>query len=131
MALERELHEAIEELGVGDARRLEELCVDARGGEARDRIQLVHDHLAVVTDEAVRPRHSLAVGGEEGSDRETKEPDPALATAVVEAAAARGLLLLKAGMHGNCIRVLVPLVISEAELDEALGVWEDALEQSV
>ena len=29
--------------------------------------------------------------------------------------------------HGNCIRVLVPLVISDAELDEALGVWEDAL----
>ena len=65
------------------------------------------------------------------SDRATKTPDPALATAVVEAAAARGLLLLKAGLHGNCIRVLVPLVISEAELDEALGVWEEALEQSV
>ncbi len=63
-------------------------------------------------------------------DRATKAPDPALATAIVEAAAARGLLLLKAGMHGNCIRVLVPLVISEAELDEALGVWEEALEQA-
>ena len=31
------------------------------------------------------------------------------------------------GAYGNCIRVLVPLVISDAELDEALGVWEDAL----
>ena len=40
----------------------------------------------------------------------------------------RGLLLLKAGVAGNCIRVLVPLVISDAELDEALDVWEDALE---
>ena len=39
----------------------------------------------------------------------------------------RGLLLLKAGVNGNCIRVLVPLVISDAELDEALEVWEDAL----
>jgi 4-aminobutyrate aminotransferase/(S)-3-amino-2-methylpropionate transaminase len=39
----------------------------------------------------------------------------------------RGLLLLKAGVAGNCIRVLVPLVISDAELDEALDVWEDAL----
>ena len=29
--------------------------------------------------------------------------------------------------HGNCIRVLVPLVISDGELDEALDVWEDAL----
>ena len=63
-------------------------------------------------------------------DRATKAPDAALATAVVEAAAARGLLLLKAGLHGNCIRVLVPLVITEEELDEALGVWEEALELS-
>jgi 4-aminobutyrate aminotransferase/(S)-3-amino-2-methylpropionate transaminase len=60
-------------------------------------------------------------------DRETKDPAPDLASAVVEAAADRGLLLLKSGIYSNCIRVLVPLVISEAELDEALGVWEDAL----
>jgi 4-aminobutyrate aminotransferase/(S)-3-amino-2-methylpropionate transaminase len=60
-------------------------------------------------------------------DRETKDPAPELASAVVEAAAGRGLLLLKSGIYSNCIRVLVPLVISEAELDEALGVWEDAL----
>jgi 4-aminobutyrate aminotransferase / (S)-3-amino-2-methylpropionate transaminase / 5-aminovalerate transaminase len=60
-------------------------------------------------------------------DRETKDPAPELASAVVEAAADRGLLLLKSGIYSNCIRVLVPLVISDAELDEALGVWEDAL----
>ena len=30
--------------------------------------------------------------------------------------------------YGNCIRVLVPLVIADAELEEALGVWEEALE---
>jgi 4-aminobutyrate aminotransferase/(S)-3-amino-2-methylpropionate transaminase len=62
------------------------------------------------------------------ADRETKEPAPALATAVVEAAAARGLLLLKAGVHGNCIRVLVPLVVSDAELEEGLDVLEEALD---
>ena len=64
-------------------------------------------------------------------DRATKEPDAALATAVVEAAAARGLLLLKAGLHGNCIRVLVPLVVTDEELGEALAVWEEALELSI
>jgi len=61
------------------------------------------------------------------SDPETKEPAPAFATAVIEAAAERGLLLLKAGVHGNCIRVLCPLVISDAELDEGLGAWEEAI----
>lgn len=63
-------------------------------------------------------------------DIETKEPDAGLATAIVEAASARGLLLLKAGIYGNCIRVLVPLVISDGELDEALSVWEEAIDES-
>jgi 4-aminobutyrate aminotransferase / (S)-3-amino-2-methylpropionate transaminase / 5-aminovalerate transaminase len=61
-------------------------------------------------------------------DRETKEPDADRATAVVEEAAQHGLLLIKSGVYGNCIRVLTPLVITDAELDEALGVWERALE---
>jgi 4-aminobutyrate aminotransferase/(S)-3-amino-2-methylpropionate transaminase len=60
-------------------------------------------------------------------DRGIKDPAPEIATAVVEAATERGLLLLKSGIYSNCIRVLVPLVISEGELDEALAVWEDAL----
>ena len=64
-------------------------------------------------------------------DRETKNPAPDLATKVVEAASERGLLLLKSGIYSNCIRVLVPLVISDAELDEALGVWEQALDASL
>jgi 4-aminobutyrate aminotransferase/(S)-3-amino-2-methylpropionate transaminase len=61
-------------------------------------------------------------------DPATKEPSPQLATRTATAAAERGLLLLKAGVLGNCIRVLCPLVIEDAELDEALGVWEEALE---
>jgi len=60
-------------------------------------------------------------------DRQTKDPAPEVASAVVEAAAERGLLLLKSGIYSNCIRVLVPLVISAPELDEALAVWEEAL----
>jgi len=62
------------------------------------------------------------------SDPETKAPAPELASRVAEEAARRGLLLLKAGLHSNCIRVLCPLVITDSELDEALDVWEEALE---
>jgi len=61
-------------------------------------------------------------------DPASKEPAPELASRVTEEAARRGLLLLKAGVHSNCIRVLCPLVITDTELDEALGVWEEALE---
>jgi 4-aminobutyrate aminotransferase / (S)-3-amino-2-methylpropionate transaminase / 5-aminovalerate transaminase len=65
------------------------------------------------------------------ADPSTKEPAADVATAVVEAAAERGLLLLKAGIYSNCIRVLTPLVLSDAELDEALAVWEEALDTTL
>ncbi|HKD94444.1 MAG TPA: 4-aminobutyrate--2-oxoglutarate transaminase [Gaiellaceae bacterium] len=61
-------------------------------------------------------------------DRETKEPAPGIASRVAQEAAARGLLLLQAGVHSNCNRVLCPLVITDAELEEALAAWEEALE---
>jgi 4-aminobutyrate aminotransferase/(S)-3-amino-2-methylpropionate transaminase len=65
------------------------------------------------------------------ADRETKQPAPDLASAVVTEAASRGLLLLKAGIYSNCIRVLSPLTLSDEELDEALSVWEEALEAAL
>jgi 4-aminobutyrate aminotransferase/(S)-3-amino-2-methylpropionate transaminase len=61
-------------------------------------------------------------------DRATKEPAPGIASRVAEEAAVRGLLLLKAGVHSNCNRVLCPLVITDAELEEGLAAWEEALE---
>jgi 4-aminobutyrate aminotransferase / (S)-3-amino-2-methylpropionate transaminase / 5-aminovalerate transaminase len=65
------------------------------------------------------------------SDRDSKTPDADLASRIVEEAAVRGLLLLKSGIYANCIRVLTPLVITDAELDEALEVWESALDASL
>jgi 4-aminobutyrate aminotransferase/(S)-3-amino-2-methylpropionate transaminase len=62
---------------------------------------------------------------------EDKVPATELASRVVAEAMARGLLLLKAGVAGNCIRVLVPLVVSDGELEEALDVWEAALEAAL
>jgi 4-aminobutyrate aminotransferase/(S)-3-amino-2-methylpropionate transaminase len=61
-------------------------------------------------------------------DSETKEPASDVATAVAEAAFERGLMLLKSGIYSNCIRVLTPLVLTDAELDEAMAAWEQALE---
>ncbi len=60
--------------------------------------------------------------------RATKAPAPDIATTIAAEAVQRGLLLLKAGVHGNCIRVLCPLTIDDRELDEALGAWEEALD---
>ncbi|MBV8655950.1 MAG: aminotransferase class III-fold pyridoxal phosphate-dependent enzyme, partial [Candidatus Eremiobacteraeota bacterium] len=44
---------------------------------------------------------------------------------IVEAARERGLLLLLAGKR-NVVRILVPLVIDDADLDEAIRILEDA-----
>jgi len=60
-------------------------------------------------------------------DPAAKEPAPELTVAIIEEALQRGLLLLKAGVNGNCIRVLCPLTTSESELDDGLRAWEEAL----
>jgi 4-aminobutyrate aminotransferase/(S)-3-amino-2-methylpropionate transaminase len=65
------------------------------------------------------------------TDPVSREPAKELVRRVVDAAAARGLLLLTCGVYGNCIRVLVPLVVADDELDEALAVWEEALAASL
>jgi len=59
---------------------------------------------------------------------ESKAPAPALAAAVRERALQSGLILLQAGVHSNCIRVLVSLVASDEQVDEALDVLSSAVE---
>jgi 4-aminobutyrate aminotransferase / (S)-3-amino-2-methylpropionate transaminase / 5-aminovalerate transaminase len=62
-------------------------------------------------------------------DRESRDPAPELVSAICDEAFRSGLLLLAAGTYSNVARVLVPLTIGDAELAEALGVWEQALER--
>ncbi|SDE70539.1 4-aminobutyrate aminotransferase / (S)-3-amino-2-methylpropionate transaminase [Thermus arciformis] len=64
-------------------------------------------------------------------DPKTKEPFPELAQRLLERARERGLLLLKAGMYGNVIRVLVPLTASLEEVAEGLGRLEAALAEAL
>jgi 4-aminobutyrate aminotransferase/(S)-3-amino-2-methylpropionate transaminase len=61
-------------------------------------------------------------------DRESKDPAPELVSAICAEAFRNGLLLMSAGIYSNVVRVLVPLTIGDGELDEALAVWERALE---
>jgi len=55
-------------------------------------------------------------------NRDTKEPARHETDALVKLACERGLILIPAGTYGNIIRILVPLVIADAELDEGLDV---------
>ena len=60
-------------------------------------------------------------------DRGSKAPAGPLAKATVERALAGGLILLTCGLHGNVVRILVPLVASDEELDRGLEILEEAL----
>jgi 4-aminobutyrate aminotransferase/(S)-3-amino-2-methylpropionate transaminase len=60
-------------------------------------------------------------------DRKTKEPAKELAGKIVAEGLKRGLLLLSAGTYGNVIRVLVPLTVEDAVLEEGLDVMEQAI----
>jgi 4-aminobutyrate aminotransferase/(S)-3-amino-2-methylpropionate transaminase len=60
-------------------------------------------------------------------DHGTKAPAAALASATTAAARERGLVLLSCGIYGNVIRILVPLVISDDDLEQGLEILERAL----
>ena len=103
-----------------------------RGAEIGDRIRARFDEWAARFDNIGDVRGlgpMLAI--EFVTDRASKTPAPEIATAVHEYAVQSGLLLLKAGIHGNCVRVLVALVASDDEISEALDIFAAAVEQAV
>ncbi|HET9144409.1 aspartate aminotransferase family protein [Actinophytocola sp.] len=55
-------------------------------------------------------------------------PSVPIATAVLEEARARGLLVGKGGLHNNVIRLAPPMTVTEDEVDEALEALAGALE---
>lgn len=59
-------------------------------------------------------------------DQTTRTPDKKTAAAIASYGNEHGLLLLTAGINGNIIRFLTPLVITDELLQEGLGIIEDA-----
>ncbi len=58
-------------------------------------------------------------------------PDPDLTAAVTKATTARGLITIRAGLFGNCVRFLPPLTITDEQIDEALALLDDAFSAAV
>lgn len=57
-------------------------------------------------------------------------PDVETAGRAQRAAAERGLLLLTCGAHNNVVRMIPALVVNEAQIDEALGLWAEAVDMA-
>jgi 4-aminobutyrate aminotransferase/(S)-3-amino-2-methylpropionate transaminase len=69
------------------------------------------------------------VGLELVRDRKTKEPATRETRQVVQSCYERGLLITRAGAFSNVLRVLMPLVITDEEIDEGLSILKGVLRE--
>jgi 4-aminobutyrate aminotransferase len=114
-------------VAVLDTIRDEKLVANARlrGAELTGGMrELMADHPAI--GDVRGP--GLMIGVEFVKDRATREPDGATAEAVTARAAEAGLLLLTCGVQHQVIRWIPPLDVTVPELEEALRLFEGALE---
>ena len=100
----------------GKARRIGEI-LEARFSRWVKEIEIVGDARGVGAMRAV----------EIVQDKSGAEPGSALTARIVQRAYEAGLILVKAGFHGNVLRFLGPLCMSEAELEHGLDILEQAI----
>lgn len=67
------------------------------------------------------------IGLELVKSQKTKEPNPDLVSTVVKETAKRGLIIENAGIYGNVLRFLAPLVITDAQLEAGLNILEEVI----
>lgn len=68
-----------------------------------------------------------AMIGIELADPVSKEPATALAAEVITACLKKGLIMLKSGAGNNVIRTLMPLVMTDEQVDEAMEIFASCL----
>ena len=95
-----------------------------QGRMIRERLDPLADDLGIVGE--VRGLGPM-IGIELVTDKKTKEPAKLATAAVLKRCQENGVLILKAGTYDNVVRLLAPLVISEADLQRGLDVLEEAL----
>jgi 4-aminobutyrate aminotransferase-like enzyme len=61
-------------------------------------------------------------------DRETKEPAPERASAVLEMAKDKGLIIGKGGLYGNVLRISPALNVTAADADQAVDLLDQAFQ---
>lgn len=65
------------------------------------------------------------------TDFDTATPDAGFTKSIIGFALKRGLILLACGMHGNALRIMVPLTASDAIIDEGMTIFEAALTDAI
>lgn len=67
------------------------------------------------------------IGLEFVKDPETKEPDKDSVKAIIGECLKQGLVLINAGIFGNVIRFLPPVVITDEQLEQAMTIFESSV----
>lgn len=96
---------------------------DVVGGYLREGLEELQRRYPVIGD--VRGM-GLMQALELVTDPQTKEPAPALANEMLEAARERGLLIGKGGMYNNVLRMSPPMNIGRPDVDDALKVLDES-----
>lgn len=65
------------------------------------------------------------------TDFDSAAPDADFTKRVIAHALKRGLLLLSCGLHGNALRVMVPLTASDAIVEEGLAIFEASVQAAI
>jgi 4-aminobutyrate aminotransferase/(S)-3-amino-2-methylpropionate transaminase len=68
------------------------------------------------------------IGVEFVKTRDSKEPAKKETSAIINECFKRGLLVLGAGIFSNVIRMLMPLVITDEQLDQSMSIFENSCE---
>jgi 4-aminobutyrate aminotransferase/(S)-3-amino-2-methylpropionate transaminase len=96
------------------------------GKRVLQRFKEFYERYSVVGD--VRGLGAM-VGMELVTDRNTKEPATAFTKQLVNRCREKGLLMISAGTHSNIIRPLMPLVITDEQLEKGLSIIEESLSE--
>ncbi len=96
------------------------------GKRVLERFKEFQERYSVVGD--VRGLGAM-VGMELVVDRNTKEPASSLTKRLIELCRDKGLLMISAGTYSNIIRPLMPLVISDKDLERGLSIIDESLNE--
>jgi len=96
---------------------------DSIGKKLKEALYAMQERYPIIGD--VRGLGAM-VAVELVKDRATKEPAPKETAQIRVKCYQNGLIMLSAGIHHNVMRILVPLVITDEELEEALSILEEA-----
>ncbi len=69
------------------------------------------------------------IGLELVRDRKTKEPATKETRQIIKSCCERGLLITRSGTFSNVLRTLMPLVITDEEIDEGLSILDEVLRE--